>query len=96
MGPWLLLLLLLSLDCRATATVSSMNLASGMRDAATRGRVLRSCCGISGKQDEVPSRPPNRKHLDPPTPGLRSIGMPYLRNKLAVIVTDVHGTGLEV
>ena len=37
MRPWLLLLLL-SLDCRATATVSSMNLASGVRDAATRAR----------------------------------------------------------
>ena len=36
MRPWPLLLLLLSLDCRATGTVSSMNLASGVRDAATR------------------------------------------------------------
>ena len=124
MRPWLQLLLLLSLDCRATGTVSSMNLASGVRDAATRASAFcaraaaypekkvghagllagvfksrRNCCGrrdCCSPSVRVASRVDGAEPGHPPTPGLRSIRMPYHRNKLAVTVTAVHGTELEV
>ena len=53
----------------------------------------RNCCSPSVC---VASRVDGAEPGHPPTPGLRSIRMPYHRNKLAVTVTAVHGTELEV